>query len=124
MSAAKTVEVPTGTVPPLREFIKHVWRYRDELGTTALCPPPDVFTLVIDDKDEADQAATVSVLLSTAMGFGRRVSVIFDGPNVLVVFKDLHVLHAFLKIISLHINNPPSREVAVFCMTMLGFRWT
>lgn len=124
MSAVPRFSVPTGTVPPLREFTRHVWRYRDECGHTALCAPPDVFTLVVDDKDEADQAATLATYLSAGMGFGDRVAISFDGPHVLIAFKDLPVLHAFLKIIALHVDSRPSREVAAFCMSMLGFRWT
>jgi hypothetical protein len=124
MSAVQRVDVPIGTVPSLHEFIKHVWRYRDEGGHTVLCAPPEVFTLVIDDKDEADQAVTAAALLSGAMGFGERISASFNGPHVLVVFRDLPTLHAFLKVISLHVGHGPSREVATFCMAMLGFRWT
>ena len=124
MSAVPRISMPTGTVPSLHEFIKHVWRYRDEGGHTVLCAPPEVFTLVIDDKDEANQAVTVAALLSGAMGFDDRISASFNGPLVLIVFRDLHVLHAFLKVISLHAGHEPSREVAAFCMSMLGFRWT
>jgi hypothetical protein len=124
VSAVRRVDVPSGTVPALRDFIKHVWRYRDENGHTVLCAPPEVFTLVLDDKDEADQAVTAAALLSNAMGFGDRVSSHFKGPLVLVTFRDLQALHAFLKVISLHVGHEPSREVAAFAMSMLGFRWT
>jgi hypothetical protein len=124
MSAVRRVDVPIGTVPSLHDFIRHVWCYRDESGHTALCAPPEVFTLVLDDKDEADQAVTAAALLSNAMGFGERVSSRFSGPLVLIAFRDLPALHAFLKVISLHVGHQPSREVAAFAMSMLGFRWT
>jgi len=116
--------VPAGTVPSLHDFTRHVWRYRDEYGGTVLCGPPEMFTLVLDDHDEADVAVSATQVLSGPLGFDDRVSSKFDGPNALVVFRDLVVLHSFLQLISLHSERPAAREVAEFCMSQLGFRWT
>jgi hypothetical protein len=123
VSAVPRLAVPAGTVPPFREFKRHIWRYRDERGHSALCAPPEVFTLVLDDKDEADQAATLATYLSAGMGFADRVTISFRGQNVLITFRDISVLHAFLRILASH-SSAPAQEIAAFCMALLGFRWT
>jgi hypothetical protein len=126
MSAVITplVEVPVGTVPPLRDFLKHVWRYRDAAGETVLVAPPgNVFTLVLDDHDEANVAITVAGVMATSLGYESRIRAVFAGPNVLVEFRDLHAVHMFLQVLSLHSDRLPAREVATYCLAMLGFRW-
>jgi hypothetical protein len=125
MSAATPhVDVPVGTVPSLREFLKHVWRYRDAAGGTVLVAPPDnVLTLTLDDEDEADVAVTAAGCLVHSLGFDGRIRSVFDGPNVLIEFRDLHVLHTFLQVLALHSDKPAAREVAAYCLAMLGFRW-
>lgn len=124
MSAVQRVSVPVGTIPPLKTFMRHVWRFRDESGDTVLTPPPTVLTVVLDDADEADAAVTVASYLSLALGYGERVRTVFNGPHVLVEFADLHAIHAFLSVLSMHVHSAPSREVANYCLSMLGFRWT
>ncbi len=122
MTAAR-VSIKTGTVPTYHSFVKHIWSYRDERGHTALCPPPEVFTLIIDDPADALMAVTAVELLAGPLGFhGRIVARSIGGSIASIGFSDLQVLHAFLE--SLSVQEPPAaREVAQFCLEMLGFSW-
>ena len=125
MTAVRRVEIPTGTLPPIRDFIRHVWRYRDEHGETVLTAPPgDILTLVLDDPNEANVSITLVTCLTNTLGFEERISSKFDGPNVLIGFRDLDAIYAFLQVVSLHSDRHAAREVASYCLSMLGFHWT
>lgn len=118
------VDIPVGTVPSLREFTRHVWRYRDASGQTVLVAPPgNIFTLVLDDENEANVSVTIAGLLVSSLGFVDRISVVF-GHNVLIEFRDLQALYTFLQVLSMHADQSPGREVAAYCLSLLGFRWT
>lgn len=125
MTAAR-VAVPAGTVPSLRAFMKHVWRYRDENGHTALTAPPEVFTLVVDAQTDMRCAESAVALLSGPLGFEQRVRFRPSGPaRAEVGFADLIVLHAFLQALSIRDGEDPiAREMAEFCLEILGFKWT
>lgn len=118
------VAVPLGTVPTLSSFIKHVWRYRDERGHTALAAPPEVFMLTIDDADDALVVSGAIALLSGPLGFRDRVVYRKEPEGASVAFCDLHALHAFLQVLSVH---PPDQrsahEMTEFCLELLGFHW-
>jgi hypothetical protein len=47
-----------------------------------------------------------------------------DAENTQIGFSNLHVLHAFIQLVSFQASYPPAREVAAYCMAQLGFRWT
>jgi hypothetical protein len=124
MTPVPCVEIPTGTLPPIRDFIRHVWRYRDENGETVLTAPPgDVMTLVIDDPNEADICITLVTCLTNTLGFEHRITSSFNGPNVCIAFRDLHAIYAFLQVISMHTDRLAAIEVASYCLSQLGFRW-
>lgn len=121
----RLVALPTGTVPPIREFMRHVWSYRDRDGQTVLTTPPGpMFSLVLDDPDESGAAMTILQILDVIPGYDGRSSFHMDGPNFIIEFRDLHIVHSFLCVLASKSAHAPAREVAAFCMNTLGFHWT
>ncbi len=122
------LSLPAGSVPAYRDFARHVWRYRDELGDSALTPPPgNVFTLPVLDADEAGVAVTVAAMLDSSLGFEGRINMVWaDSSNASasIEFRTLAALHAFLQILSWQLDHLPARELALRCMAALGVRWT
>lgn len=127
MSALSTrpMAMPVGTIPNLRSFLRHIWRYRDADNCTVLCAPPDdMFTLVLDDEEEVVAATSFVMMMVNTLGFHGRVKISVDFGNTLIAFRDLHALHAFLQLTALRPNHVPTRRMADFCLSILGFRWS
>ena len=118
------VYVPAGLVPSLREFTRQVWRYRDSNGQSVLCPPPDVFTLVLDDAGDAACVQIAFIALTDALEFDGRVETRWVAGSQRVIFHDLEALHTFVRALaSQGGKDRAASDVAAFILGSLGFRW-
>lgn len=122
---APVFAIRPGEVPAYGAFVRHVWLYMEH-GDSALCAPPDMFTLPLDDDDEARVVGTEAARCLRDFAFAEdRIEVLRHEGVSRIVFRDLEVLHTFLKLMSQRAveGNRPAHEVVSFALRMLGFSW-
>jgi len=123
---AASVRLPVEGVPDLRSFQRHLWRYRDEAGSSPLLRPPSwIYHYRIEDDGSDGELSMLRALVHTlreSYAFLERVRVAkFSGAYV-VHFADIEVLHAFLMLL-LAKNTVQGDEVILFVLGSLGFDW-
>jgi hypothetical protein len=124
--------MPIGMVPDYDTFVRHVWRYEDQV----VSGPPWVYGVLFDDDDEIHTVFGVVESLVQTHGTCPRPMV--DPSRVEVQtrratgketthelrFADLEALHVFLLMLATQSNvSPIARQVGEFLMWTLGFRW-
>lgn len=117
-------DLPTGAVPEYREFLRHVWAWKDEDGKSCLDAPPWMCSIIISEPLEISLVSSLLSTLHQITAFEDRfeVRVMEDGSEF--SFADLHVLHAFLRACAgLGAVNETARHVCESVMWTLGFRW-
>jgi len=115
-----------GEVPSYDRFVRHVWRFMEH-GDSALCPPPDMFTLPLDDDDDAAIVGQEATRCIREFAYDDdRIIAVRERGQIRVTFRDLEVLHTFLRLLARRANDgdQQAREVVTFALRMLGFAWS
>lgn len=115
-----------GEVPPYDSFVRQVWRFA-YYGDSAICAPPDMFTLPLDDDGDVavvGQEAT-RCLREFEFADDRIIASKVHG-QLRVTFRDLEVLHTFLRLLAQRASagDRQAHEVVTFALRMLGFEWS
>lgn len=116
----------SGEVPRYDRFVRHVWRFVEH-GDSALCPPPDMFTLPLDDDGDVAIVGQEATRCLRDFEFGAdRIVAVREQGQIRVTFRDLEVLHTFLRLLAQRSNagDAQAREVLIFTLRMLGFEWS
>lgn len=126
MSVAR-FSVPAGIVPDLREFTRHLWRFRGDDGQAVLGAPPVIFTLALDDPEDVRIAREEIRRLREEFEFGDRVA-LYDGRSwPEIAFADIEALHTFVRLLAVRTgraDGSKARLFGAFVMETLGFEWT
>lgn len=127
MTPARLI-LPMGIVPELRDFTKHLWRFRGEDGRAVVEGPPTFYTLVVDDLTDAELVKSVVDHLHADLEFGTRVTTEPAEGVVRVCFRDIETLHTFLVFIGTRatrsdLTGAQAKEYGAFVMETLGFSW-
>jgi len=124
MDSALLFPLKAGELPAYATFVRQVWFYMEH-GDSALCPPPDMFTLPLDDDEDVRVVGREAArcLLEFCFAEDRIIAMHQDG-HVRVIFRDLEVLYTFLRLMSQRAaeGEKSAREVVTFALSMLGFR--
>lgn len=117
-------DIPSGQVPPYKQFCRFVWRYRDENGESAVGSPPWMYAIIFDNIEEARIAAGIIELLvcGTPPLASRLAVALVDGDQTQISFADLEVLYVFVALLNADASER-ARQVAEFLLWTLGFRW-
>ena len=125
MSVARYT-MPAGIVPELREFTRHLWRFRGEDGAAVIAPPPRVYSLALDDPDDVAIATSEVDRLKQEFEFGDRVSIDYGSTWPTLCFADIETLHTFVRLLAMRAGRPDgykARLFGAFVMETLGFEW-
>lgn len=125
MDRAVVLPLKPGELPPYDKFVRHIWWYMAH-GDSALCPPPDMFTLPIDDRDDMRVVGQEAARCLRDFEFAQdRIEVIVGDGHQRIVFRDLEVLHTFLRLMAQRAvaGDAAATEVVAFALSMLGFQW-
>lgn len=116
---AQRRDVPWGHVPSYDNFLKTIWRWRDEEGRGCLDAPPWMYTVLVED----DTEKVLVDSLTRAIGLGKvEVRTLDDGTEF--SFADLKTLHMFLNLlVAIGAKDNTAKRVAEYILWTLGFRW-
>lgn len=126
MSRALVFPLRAGEVPPYERFVRQVWRFVEH-GDSALCPPPDMLTLPLDDDADVGIVGQEATRCLRDFEFAAdRIVATRERGQIRVTFRDLEVLHTFLRLLAQRANNgdAQAREIVTFMLRMLGFEWS
>lgn len=115
-----------GEVPPYDTFVRQVWHFA-RYGDSAICPTPDMFTLPLDDDDDVAIVGQEATRCLREFEFAEdRIIATKTGGQLRVTFRDLEVLHTFLRLLAQRANsgNAQAHEIVSFALRMLGFEWS
>lgn len=117
-------DVPTGAVPEYREFLRRVWSWKEEDGSSCIDGPPWMYSIIVHDPVEVMIVSAVLSTLHQLSTFEDRFEVIVMEDGSEFSFADLASLHAFLRACAaLGATNETARRVCEYIMWTLGFRW-
>lgn len=125
MQSVRRIDLPTGQVPAYRQFCRFVWSFREEDGSTAVGPPPHMYTLFAEDRKECLAVrAVVSALCLSDPEYISSVAVFEDERGIKVSFLSLMSLHAFVvELARCGRTCDDMRKFAEFVLWTLGVRW-
>jgi len=118
--------IPSGIVPDLAEFTRHLWRFRDDDGSPVLAAPPVVFSLALDDPDDVSIATEEVKRLREEFEFGDRVTLRYGRVWPEMSFADIETLHTFVRLLAMRAGRPDgykARLFGPFVVETLGFEW-
>lgn len=117
-------DVPTGAVPDYRQFVRWVWSWKEEDGSTAVDGPPWMHTMHIQDPVDVMIVSSIIGALSQLPQFQDSFEIIAMEDGSEFSFANLQALHAFLRsCATLGMGNDTARRVCEYIMWTLGFRW-
>ena len=125
MGALVLLPLRSGELPPYEKFVRHVWWYMAH-GDGALCAPPDMFTLPLGSYDDRRVVGQEAARCLRDFEFAEdRIEVIVGDGQQRIVFRDLEVLHTFLRLMAQRAvsGDSAATEVVAFALSMLGFQW-
>lgn len=115
-------DVPSGVVPEYKEFLRRVWAWQEE--DAVLDAPPWMYSVIIEDPDEARVVSLLVGLLYQIDGLGDRFENIVVENGSEFSFADLEALHMFLRsCASCGATDETARRICEYIMWTLGFRW-
>lgn len=115
-----------GEVPPYAAFVRQVWHFA-HYGDSAICPTPDMFVLPLDDDGDVAIVGQEATRCLREFEFAEdRIVATKTKGQLRVTFRDLEVLHTFLRLLAQRANegNAQAHEVVTFALRMLGFEWS
>jgi len=122
------ITYPSGIVPDLKEFTRHLWTYRGEDGLPVISPPPIVYTLTLDpgETDDIQVIAEEVARLKKEFEVGSRVEPTKEQGVPRVHFRDVEALHMFVRLLAIRAGtryDHVAREMGDWIMHTLGIDW-
>lgn len=118
----QSATLPRFELPSYREFVRHLWCYRNDDGDSAVSSPPVMFTIYYDDDAE------FRVLRET---YDRMVNVEVEGwvgrirAEGQLTFSDLQALYEYLGRLceTAREGDLRAHRLGEYVLWVLGFRW-
>lgn len=123
-TSALRYDVPSCTVPEYRDFLRHVWSWHEEDGSTCVAGTPWMYSILIRDAVETTLVSSILGALHQMPQFDGKFQILATEEGSDFSFADLASLHAFLRsCAALGKTNETARRVCEYIMWTLGFRW-
>ncbi len=117
-------DVPTGAIPEYSEFLRRVWTWQDEKGSSCVDGPPWMYSIIIHDPVEVMIVSSLLGTIHLTSEFKDRFEILAMEDGSEFSFADLAALHTFLRACAaLGSTNETARRVCEYVMWTLGFRW-
>lgn len=120
-------DVPAGSVPEYREFVRLLWAWHNESDEPCISSPPWVYSIRIRDSVEIATASSLLKTIYQVNSSESRYQIVTgtsEEEGSVFYFANLDILHSFLhSCAAIGATNDTARLVCEYIMWTLGFRW-